>query len=317
MAVAMKNARQLLTAKITDFGPVGAELLEPFQGLLWPFCLDLRPALESGHFDLFDARGVPLRTYGGYPAVYNWSTVTAYAIACYQRFGESDDAVWADRFTAQAHKLLESAMPSPVGGIVWPADFATDGLMPGWISALYQGQAMSVLIRAYLLLDDPSYLEAAKKAWLVFQIPVKDGGLAVTFPSSDDLCWEEIPNTRPSRILNGWLRAIWGLADLATLTDSQGVHDLYNRGLDSLQRQISKYDVGWWSTYDYPDHRPRRLASITYHMEHAWILDSLAKRTGIKEFGTYAARWRECANSISYRCRALVEKTGQRIIYGY
>jgi heparosan-N-sulfate-glucuronate 5-epimerase len=317
LAIGIKKAQNLITGRIADFGPVRADLREPSQGVLPRFCLDLRPSLESGHFDLFDARGVPLRTYDGDSAVYNWSTITAYAIACFQRFGETNDAVWADRFTAQTRKLLESAMPWPAGGIAWRADFPMHGLMPGWISALYQGQAISVLVRAHLLLDDPSYLEAAKRAWLVFQIPVHDGGLAVLFPSSDDLCWEEIPNTRPSRILNGWLRAIWGLADLATLTDSQEVHDLYEQGIESLKKQINRYDVGWWSTYDYPDKQPRRLASLAYHMEHVWILESLADRTGIEQFGSYADRWRDCGDTVSNRCRALVQKIGQRVIYGY
>lgn len=50
-------------------------------------------------------------------------------------------------------------------------------LPPGWYSAMAQGQAMSLLVRAYLLTHDAKYLKAAVEAMKLFEISSEQGGV--------------------------------------------------------------------------------------------------------------------------------------------
>ena len=50
-------------------------------------------------------------------------------------------------------------------------------LAPGWYSAMAQGQAMSLLVRAYLVSGDPRYLTSACQATKIFQVSSQQGGV--------------------------------------------------------------------------------------------------------------------------------------------
>lgn len=50
-------------------------------------------------------------------------------------------------------------------------------LEPGWTSAMAQGQAMSLLVRAYIRTRDKRYLDAAVRATHLFDIAAHDGGV--------------------------------------------------------------------------------------------------------------------------------------------
>ena len=303
----------LVTGNVPDIGPQTDGLVEPTQGMLGRYSLDFRPALRTRHYEPFDEAGIPVRT---------WSAVAGYAIACFQRLGDTGDPLWERRFLAQARYLVSKAEPSPAGGMGWRggpprAAFEQSSLKAGWMSALYQGQAMSVLVRAHLLTKEPAFLDAANEAWPMLLVPVARGGLAATFLSTTDDCWEELPTTPPSRILNGWILAIWGLLDLAAVTPSTRVQDVSTSALESLRRHLQEYDTGWWSTYDHPDGKPPRLASVSYHYAHIWMLRALAARTGVDDFALWATRWDRDAHTATHRLRALVGKAGQRLAHGY
>jgi D-glucuronyl C5-epimerase C-terminus len=146
----------LVTGNVPDVGPQTDGLVEPTQGMLGRYGLDFRPALRTRHYEPFDEAGIPVRS---------WSAVAGYAIACFQRLGDTADPLWEDRFLAQARYLVSKAEPSPAGGMGWRAAFEESSLKAGWMSALYQGQAMSVLVRAHLLTKEHAFLDAANEAW--------------------------------------------------------------------------------------------------------------------------------------------------------
>ena len=50
-------------------------------------------------------------------------------------------------------------------------------LPPGWYSAMGQGQAMSLLVRAYLHTKDEKYLTSAVNAMKLFEVPSEKGGV--------------------------------------------------------------------------------------------------------------------------------------------
>jgi len=308
---------QLASGGGLDIGPRATDLREPSQSQIDRYSLDLRGLLDSGHFEMFDEGGVPCRWVDAVGPAYNYTTVASYAIANYQRYGDVSDKTCREAFLTQAEFFVTSAEPHEVAGGVWRFRYAIGSMAEGWISAMSQGPAMSVLSRAFWLSGKPYFLAAAMAAWPVFRVPVNEGGLLVHFPDSEDPCWEEYPAPQPSRVLNGWIHAIWGLADLLAVSDDPDVRALLEEGVASALRHVGDYDCGWWSTYDLPDAAPSRFASLQYHTIHIWQLSALAERTGIREFQALAERWQRYKSRPWCRARALGAKGLQRLRFGY
>jgi len=313
----VRKVLQLASGGGLATGPRTTDLREPSEPQIDRYSMDLRGLLDSGHYELFDEGGVPYRWLDSVGPTYNYTTVASYAIANFQRLGDVPDKAHREAFLTQADFLVSSAEPHAVSGRVWRFRYATESMAEGWISAMSQGQAISVLARAFWLSGQSKYLAAAMAAWPVLTVPVRDGGLLVHFPESEDLCWEEYPTPQPSRVLNGWMHAIWGLADLLAVSHDPDVRVLLDEGVESARRHVGDYDCGWWSTYDLPDAGPSRYASFEYHTTHIWQLSALADRTGIREFQALAERWHHYKDRPWCRARALGAKAVQRLRYGY
>ncbi|XP_030387198.1 D-glucuronyl C5-epimerase B isoform X2 [Scaptodrosophila lebanonensis] len=127
-------------------------------------------------------------------------------------------------------------------------------LRPGWISAMGQGHAISVLARAYWHSGgDARYLKAAVlglKPYHVFSH--KEGGVLAQF--MDKYYWyEEYPTTPPSLVLNGFIYSLLGLYDLNSTAPSSIARDagkLFTQGMYSLKKMLPLYDTGSGSIYD-------------------------------------------------------------------
>jgi hypothetical protein len=164
-----------------------------------------------------------------------------------------------------------------------------DGLRPPWISALTQGRVLSVLARAYELSSEKQYLEIARKAMKPFEIPVKEGGVQASFPNKD-IAFEEYPLSRPNIALNGFITALVGLHDLAEIGRDSTAANLFTQGVHGLERNLERYDLGFWSTYDLA--QPfRSVASEKYHLYHVAQLWGLHEMTGSETFKNYGLKW--------------------------
>merc|ERR1712098_44229 len=88
---------------------------------------------------------------------------------------------------------------------------------PGWFGAMCQGQAISVLVRAFISTKDETYLNAAEDAVALFNISSSEGGVKAVF--MDRYVWyEEYPTSPPSFILNGFMYSLLGLYDLQSVS---------------------------------------------------------------------------------------------------
>jgi len=175
-------------------------------------------------------------------------------------------------------------------------------LAPGWYSAMAQGQAMSVLTRAYLLTGDQKYLDAAKRATALFDVPSTDGGVLA---SLFNLPWyEEYPTVPGTFVLNGFIYALFGLYDLRSAEDrakrreDRNSQRLYAAGVDSLRQLLPLYDTGTGSLYDLRHvtlldggrQAPHRARS-DYHVTHVIQLLALATINSDDVIASTAARW--------------------------
>lgn len=169
-------------------------------------------------------------------------------------------------------------------------------LLPDWYSAMAQGQALSLLTRAYLYTKSPAYLRAALRATKLFKVKSKDKGVLTTFMNQYPW-YEEYPTSPSLFVLNGFIYSLLGLYDLKLTADPQHgteAAELFDQGMRSLKAMLPLYDTGSGSFYDLRHVTMRiapNLARWDYHTLHVSLLYFLASIDPDPILRTTAARW--------------------------
>jgi heparosan-N-sulfate-glucuronate 5-epimerase len=179
----------------------------------------------------------------------------------------------------------------------WALDFQDDN--GGWetwshlrktdalpYSAMTQGEAISVLVRAFSATGKDVYLEGARRALAPLLMPIDKGGTSWCAP--EGLILEEVPYRVPNTILNGWIFALYGLYDLTIVDDSQNAREALESTLRALLARLQMYDAGFWSSYD----TSGTIASPFYHRLHIAQLQALEL-----SYPEHAERFRELRQS--------------------
>lgn len=170
-------------------------------------------------------------------------------------------------------------------------------IQTGWYGAMCQGQAISVLVRAYLETKDDRFLTAAEAGVKVFNISSSEGGVRAVF--MDKYEWyEEYPTNPPTFILNGFMYSLLGLYDLKSVSVKlkAEVRRLYQSGLRSLEAMLPLYDTGAGTFYDLRHFTMKTApkgARWDYHSTH--INQLLLFATIEKDYRIFretAERWR-------------------------
>jgi hypothetical protein len=224
---------------------------------------------------------------------------------------------WWERHLAQDESALEQFIRlcgiieergEPAGAeLRWPirVRVAKYGLAPPWCSALSQGQAASVFVRAHLATNDERYASLATQA--IRPLLADRESDLVTQTEMGPLL-EEAPSEPRSHILNGWISALWGLWDVHQGLGDERACRVFRSSLDCLKAHLPAYDTGWWTLYSLYPHPLRDLAKPIYHRVHIVQLDVLHSLTGDEALRTTAARWRTYDRPVN-RSRAIAQKT--------
>lgn len=170
-------------------------------------------------------------------------------------------------------------------------------LQPGWYSAMGQGQAISLLVRAFSVTKQTQYMQAAARALNIFDIPSSQGGVLAKF--ADVYNWyEEYPTTPGSYVLNGFIYSLIGLYDLKQTamnqTEASHAERLYNTGMNTLKKMLLMFDTGSGTLYDLKHLAlglaPNR-ARWDYHSVHINQLMLLSVIDNDQLFHRTAERW--------------------------
>lgn len=213
---------------------------------------------------------------------------------------------------AQVRYLLSEAMTLLPGGVpVWPQYYVFDryGLDAPWISALTQGQAVSLLVRMAVLTGEPHYGEWAGRAAQAFRTP----GLPIVWRGAtgeEGLFFEEFPCRPPSHVLNGCLLAWLGMWDWVRYSGDADYRAFCLRALDQIERRVPDYELGDWTRYDVLQRRP---TSPAYQEIHAALASALHAITGDPFWGERAGRWREAAGDAGTRTRVFFAVAADRL----
>lgn len=246
---------------------------------------------------IFDAELIPLVQMGEEHR-YLPVTIAQYALGNYDRYMAQGGPDYLTVLLRCADWLSENLRENRnVWG--WLNDFDKDSyaLSKPWLSALGQGQALSVLARAYLETGEEKYRQTATRALEAFFVPVTQGGLVAKYEGDD--FYEEYPSAIPSLVLNGFIFALWGLYDWYLASSDQSAYERYTAGLETLKRIAVKYQVQGltWSRYDLYPYRVANIASIFYHKLHIQQLLAITRLTGDPCYAELAGKWMKRKNN--------------------
>src|SRR6185437_2792849 len=112
----------------------------------------------------------------------------------------------------------------------------------------------------------------------------------------------------PTHILNGFIWGAWGVYDYFLATGSRQAMSLFGSAVKTLQQNLHRYDLGFWSLYELSGTWLPMIASPFYHRLHVTQLRVMHRITAENVFADYADRWEAYARSKSKRTRALCYK---------
>ena len=197
----------------------------------------------------------------------------------------------------QVDWLHRSAEWLPDSIAVWSVPWIAGryGLRPPWISALSQGQAISLLARTSAW-DRPQDLVLARavvRSLLDSTLPI------VLRDESGIRFFEEFPAQPPTEVLNGCLFAWLGLWDYTRVTGDAPLRRTCLDLLDRIEEQVPEYELEGlglegWTRYDGRGERP---TSPVYQELHAALAEAISAETGRSFWRVRAERWRESAES--------------------
>lgn len=174
-------------------------------------------------------------------------------------------------------------------------------------SSMAQGEAISLLSRAYIITQDDKYIECARKAKEFMLIPLEKGGTTSYF--GEDVYFHEY--TMEPVVLNGWIFSLWGIFDYYKLTKDEALKEILDATLKTLHKSLEKYDIGYWSVYDIGQ---ERICSPFYHQLHIAQLRVMHKLFDDVIYKEYADVWENYQKNGWNRNRAFLKKAVQKIL---
>ena len=186
-------------------------------------------------------------------------------------------------------------------------------LEPPWYSAMAQGEAASLLIRAARSLDRPEFSHAAERAIS----PLLSANSRLVAETDEGPVLQEYPTHPPAHVLNGWVFALWGLYDIATAGGelSADARQAFSDGVEALAARVRLYDTGWsWSRYDLFPHPIVHVTSPFYHRLHIEQLRAMHDLAPRPVFTETADRWASGAANPTARAHAVARKVTFRVL---
>lgn len=276
---------------------------------IYPIDLAFTLDCERFYYSQKDDDGIPVKHYSSVGTHYNPTRVAAYGLAHYNRYLLTNTKDSKNFFFKCADWFLSNKQA------LYYYNFDWHTLKAPWISCMSQGEAASILVRGYLVSSNKNYLEHAELSLEPFFLSIKEGGVASTL-SDGSLFLEEYPSKNPPHVLNGFLYALIGLYEFARVSGSVKHFDLFRTLVESLQQNISIWDIGKWSLYEDPKISVmENWCTPSYHNLQITQLLWLNEKTPSEYIGKMISHWIKGSDSLNIRLRALVHKSVFRFVH--
>jgi len=265
---------------------------------------------------LLDADGVVMEYYdnAGLGRQYSPTAVAQAALGYYNRWLVDTDAAKKAADSAAFMTQVKWLLANQTSDGRWLFKFAWGRQKVPWWSAMTEGLAMSVLLRAYGLAADPAYLTAISRALTTFGRSVgKSNGVVapvVVKPkkgkSKTYFVYQEYQPGYVQNVLNGWMFSLAGLYETATyLHDGVALAALTkpDRGYAAVKALLIYYDTGNWSRYNITDPAKEQLTRFSTLTYHNLVIGQLRYMTKISGDGTFA-KWADHFQNYWTACKA-------------
>lgn len=258
----------------------------------------------------FSEDGIPLLDFRGREAIEMPTVVAQFALGIFELLYQkkyNDDAL-KHQFIKQAEWFDRNKTEFKNGqGWYLNVSYPQHGVNSPFLSAMAQGEAISVLTRAYMLTGNQQFEQLAIEALSPFEYNVEDGGVVDYFNSIP--IYEEGPTPiGVTGALNGFIFSLFGLYDLYLLNKNDKALKLFLKGIDSLIKLLPFFDIKHWTRYYLFNYPKKYYSSYTYHILVAEQLKAIYHITGENIFLEYSDRWFDYSKSFINRTRALLKK---------
>jgi heparosan-N-sulfate-glucuronate 5-epimerase len=241
--------------------------------------------------------------------------ICQWGLGSYERYLAGEGTQWLTGAVAAGDYLVdtqEHGGPFDGGWVHRHAYPHTFSLPPPWLSGIAQGQAASLLVRLHLATGELRYARSAQDAARPLSLPTEKGGLLASLDGG--MFPEEFATDPPSLVLNGGIYALWGDYDIWMGLGDAGARERFEDGVETLARNLHRWDTGYWSRYDLYPHRIVNLASPWYHTLHICQLKVLDRFAPRSEFREIRERFEAYASSPMNSTRAFAHKGFFRLL---
>jgi hypothetical protein len=170
--------------------------------------------------------------------------------------------------------------------IAWEYAFDFGGGSPPWMSGMAQATGIQALARAATLLDEPRYLQVARKALPAFETPPPRG--VRTVGPAGGVHYLQYSFAPRLYIFNAFLQSLIGLYDFGKLAGDTRATELFREAEPEAREEVPLSDVGDWSRYSYAGAESNR----DYHELLREFLESMCIRRLGEIYCDYARRYR-------------------------
>lgn len=251
--------------------------------------------------ELLETDEMPKLTLEGAKFTYFPVAIFQYGLGCYDLYLQTQD----DRYIRKFMQCVEWTMDHQDEKGRWNNFSHYCPETP--YGSMAQGEAASLLVRAYVYTKDQKYLDAAEKGLAYMLLPLEDGG-ATKYDGEDAYLMEY---TFKGMVLNGSIFSWWGLYDYVLATGEKGVYSLaMERSLKTLIKVLPQYKCSYWSMYS----EDGLIASPFYHNLHVAQMQAMYQLTGEVVFDKYAKRWERQQKNPLCIGMAFVKKSIQKIL---
>lgn len=257
----------------------------------WP---SFAPGQSTVGATVLGAEGVPQVDYA-WGAEDNPVTVCHWALQRWSWWLQTHDRTYLDQALLGADWLVDHQVD---GRFEYRFDITAGGtpMTAPWISAMAQGEGISLLVRAYSATGDPRYLQTAEAALAPFHRDFAQGGVLAYWDGEP--WYEEYPGAAPTHVLNGFEFALIGLHDLADR--SADARQLFAQGIVSLSHRIAAFDTpAARSQYYAALGSAHSVVAAPYPHVDAVLTQQLATITGDPTLAAWAARWTQYLQPVS------------------
>jgi len=257
-------------------------------------------SVKASYPGQFNQEGIPIVFFGKNPCVLP-VTVALYGLGNYEAFLASQEQLYKSQMM-HALRWFEDHSVSLGEGVGWPneQDLPVYGLRAPWFSGLAQAFALSLFVRAYQLDRAGPWSTLARKAWLGYRVPVRQGGFCREV--GDGVIYEEYPGPEIDCAFSGMCHALIGLWECWRSGMIPAAERDFELGVVGLRSCLPRFVHGQWSLYSLNRCAGKPLlASPYYQRSNGLLAQVIGLMAEEPEFRAYGECWEQSSDSMIRR----------------